>query len=371
MMQYLIPEPKTKEIVFEKVLSCGGPTTLQEVKNLSSKRKAVEESVNRTSNVTDAVAREMSRGLASSCEQDLLKLGQYLPLLFNLVHHADNIKLVSGLKIRWSSGLISQTLIQRKCLKFFQVDNIMFELGMVLYFYAVKLRERAMELISTDVKKSVTLYREASGVFHHLSYELLPSLLPSLPQGKLPELTPSLCSSLSLLCLAEGQAVTTKNAEESGKSASLLSKLHYGTTQMLSEASAHLLSRANGECKDLSSRFLEYVSTMRALHELKSQKHLAEVLESEERVGEAVGVLQRALAAARRSMPSKEDKWITIFKNEREEVSKKMAKYERLNDFMMLQKIPVETELPFPKGEVIVKLITYTPTRWEQELQFK
>nr|VDD07648.1 unnamed protein product [Brassica rapa] len=361
---------RTRQIVFEKVLSCDGPTTLQEVKNLSSKRKAVEESVNRSSNATDAIAREMNRGLASSCEQDLLKLGEYLPLLFNLVHHADKIKHVSGLKIRWSSGLISQTLIQRKCPKFFQVDNIMFELGMVLYFYALKLRERAMELVSTDVKKSITLYREASGVFHHLSHELLPSLLPSLPQGKLPELTPSLCTSLSLLCLAEGQAVTTKNAEESGRSASLLSKLHYGTTQMLSEASALLSSRANGECKDLSSRFLEYVSTMRALHELKSQKHLAEVLESEERVGEAVGVLRRASAGARRSMPSKEDKWITIFKNEREEVSKKMAKYEKLNDFL-LERIPVETELPFPKGETIVKLIPYIPTRWEQELRFK
>lgn len=109
---------------------------------------------------------------------------------------------------------------------------------------------------------------------------------------------------------------------------------------------------------------------MRALHELKSQKHLAEVLESEERVGEAVGVLRRASAAARRSMPSKEDKWITIFKNEREEVSKKMAKYEKLNDFL-LERIPVETELPFPKGETIVKLIPYIPTRWEQELRFK
>ncbi|CAH2037950.1 unnamed protein product [Thlaspi arvense] len=371
MMQYLIPEPKTKEILFEKALASDGPATLVEVKELSSKRKAIEESVNRTSNVTDAIAREMNRGLTSSSEQDLHKLGQYLPLLFNLVHYSEKITKVSGLKIRWSSGLISQTLIQRRCPKFFQVDNIMFELGMVLFVYAIKLRERAMELVSTDVKKSVTLYREASGAFHHLSHDLLPSLQPSLPQGKLPELTPPLCSSLSLLCLAEGQAVTTKNAEESGKSASLLSKLHYGITQMLSEASAYLSSTSNGECKDLSSRFLEYVSTMRALHELKSQKHLAELLESEERVGEAVGILRRALAAARKSVPSKEDTWLSIFKNEREEVSKILAKYEKLNDSMMLQKIPVETDLPVPKGEKIVNLIAYTPTRWERELRFK
>ncbi|ESQ35486.1 hypothetical protein EUTSA_v10009351mg [Eutrema salsugineum] len=372
MMQYLIPEPKTKEIVFEKALPSDGASTLTEVKKLSAKRKAIEESVNRTSNLTDAIAKEKNRALTSVCEQDLQKLGQYLPLLFNLVHYADKLQRgVSGLKIRWSSGLISQTLIQRKCPKFFQVDNIMFELGMVLFLYAVKLRERAMELASSDIKTSVKLYREASGAFHHLSHELLPSLQPLLPPGKLPELTPPLCTSLSLLCLAEGQAVTTKNAEESGKSASLLSKLHYGVTQMLSEVCANLSSRANGECKDLSSRFLEYVATMRALHELKSQKHFAEVLESEERVGEAIGVLRRALAAAKKSKPSKEDSWISIFKKEREDVTKILAKYEKLNEVIILQKIPVETELPFPKGEKIVNLIPYTPTRLEQQLRFK
>lgn len=110
---------------------------------------------------------------------------------------------------------------------------------------------------------------------------------------------------------------------------------------------------------------------MRALHELKSQKHLAVSLESEGKVGEAIGILQRALAAARKSIPSKEDTWISIFKKEREEVSKNMAKYEKLNDFMMLQRIPVETELVFPKGEKIVNLIPYIPTRREQELRFK
>lgn len=109
---------------------------------------------------------------------------------------------------------------------------------------------------------------------------------------------------------------------------------------------------------------------MRALHELKSQKHFAKMLESEDRVGEAIGVLRRALAAARKSVPSKDDTWILIFKGEREEAIKEMAKYEKLNDVMMLQKIPVETDLPYPKGEKIVNLIPYTPTRVERELRF-
>nr|ABE65617.1 unknown [Arabidopsis thaliana] len=110
---------------------------------------------------------------------------------------------------------------------------------------------------------------------------------------------------------------------------------------------------------------------MGALHELKSQKYLAELLESEDRVGDAVGVLRRALAAAKKSTPSKDDKWIAIFKKEREDVAKNMAKYEKLNDSMMLQKIPIDREIPFPKGEKIVNLIPYTPTRVVRELRFK
>lgn len=51
--------------MFEKVLSTDHSATLVEFKELSAKRKAVEESVNRTSNATDA----KNRGLASPCEQ--------------------------------------------------------------------------------------------------------------------------------------------------------------------------------------------------------------------------------------------------------------------------------------------------------------
>ncbi|EOA36688.1 hypothetical protein CARUB_v10012068mg [Capsella rubella] len=371
MMQYVIPEPKTKEIVFEKTLQTDSAVTLVEFKELTGRRKVIEESVNKTSKLSATAARFTTGGLTSPSDQDLYRLGKYLPLLLNLVHYFDKLKRVPNLKIRWSSGLVSQTLIQRTCPKFFQVDNIMFEVAMVTFVNGIKLRERAMELASTDCKKSVTIYREASGVFHHLSKELLPSLQNVVPLGKLPELTPPLCSSLSLLCLAEGQAVTTKNAEESGTSTSLLSKLHYGICQLISEAYAILSSRAKGEYKDLSTRFLEYVSTLGALHELKSQKHLAKLLESEDRVGEAIGVLRRALAAAKKSTPSKDDTWISIFKTERDEAAKTMSKYEKLNDSMMLQKIPVNNEIPFPEGKKIVELISYTPTRLERELRFK
>lgn len=55
--------------MFEKVLRADGPITLAELKELTSKRKAIEESVNGTSKLTDAIAREMNRGLTSACDQ--------------------------------------------------------------------------------------------------------------------------------------------------------------------------------------------------------------------------------------------------------------------------------------------------------------
>lgn len=55
--------------MFEKELQSDGPVTLSEVKELTTKRKVIEESVNKTSKITDATAREMCRGLTSACEQ--------------------------------------------------------------------------------------------------------------------------------------------------------------------------------------------------------------------------------------------------------------------------------------------------------------
>lgn len=45
---------------------CG---TLEQLKELSSKRKAIEDSINESTFITEAIAREMSGGLTSRCEQ--------------------------------------------------------------------------------------------------------------------------------------------------------------------------------------------------------------------------------------------------------------------------------------------------------------
>ncbi|XP_033128974.1 uncharacterized protein LOC103875350 [Brassica rapa] len=279
-------------------------------------------------------------------------------------------RFTKNLMIRWSSGLNLDckssnglslaSIFQPKSTPFFQSKDMLFELHMILFIYALKLREKAMVLASKDMVESTKAYREAAGVFDsvckigHTDWSYI---------EKFPELTSPVCSSLKLLCLAEGQAVTASKAKEKGTSASLVAKLHYGVTQFVAEANASLLSKTNTQVKQLSSRFLDYVSTLGALHELKSGKHLAESLESEGELGEAIGVLRRSLARAKLTTQCRSDTWKSIFKKEREQVITMMNKYESLNESMMLQRIPLEADLPTLQGDKIVKLIPYIDTK--------
>lgn len=172
--------------------------------------------------------------------QDLHKLKQYLPLLENLVFHVDLVssnqqiaRSTSELRIRWSSALSSSSFFNLMGPKFYQIDNLRFELSMVLVLYGAILRERALEVLpsgwdycltsllqfyeciaycasnylrdTVDLVQSATLFREAAGVFLYLSKEVLPSLQPALSAERPPEATSSMSTVMSLICLAEAQ----------------------------------------------------------------------------------------------------------------------------------------------------------------------
>ncbi|CAK9176225.1 unnamed protein product [Ilex paraguariensis] len=71
-MMMHFPDPsklKTKQIVFEGIFRARDSGTLEQLKELSSKRRVIEESINKGSFITDVIAREMSGGLTSQCEQ--------------------------------------------------------------------------------------------------------------------------------------------------------------------------------------------------------------------------------------------------------------------------------------------------------------
>ncbi|KAL3501664.1 hypothetical protein ACH5RR_036113 [Cinchona calisaya] len=368
---------KTKKVVFHEVFAASDSDTLEQLKELSSKRRVIEGSINESSSITEAIAREMSGGLTSRCEQDIQKLEQYLPLLENLVYHVNTVRnnpsvvrWTSGLKLRWTSALSSSSIIHLKGPKYFQINDLRFELGMMLFLYGTMLREKALEILQTDLVQSTALYRKAAGVYQHLAQEVLPPLRLVMAVEKLPESTSSVSSVMSLVCLAEAQAVTARKAEQKGNSQSLLAKLHCGVRDILDEALG-ILHSATKDCKAISSRLADFIMSCRTLHELKSHKYLAEsLLKTDGNIGAAVGVLRHTLSNVEKSS-LKEDSWRLVFKQLTEEITELLRKSEHENDFVWHEKIPTRYELPSLEAVKIVSPIPYQPQRSEKTLTFK
>lgn len=57
------------QCVFEEKFIARDSGTLEQLKEMTSRRRVIEESINETSFITDAIAREMSGGLSSHSQQ--------------------------------------------------------------------------------------------------------------------------------------------------------------------------------------------------------------------------------------------------------------------------------------------------------------
>lgn len=77
----------------------------------------------------------------------------YIPLLENLIYHINpklknqqTVRWISDLKIRWSSALTSSSVFHLNGPKLYQVNDMNFELRMILSLYGAILRDRALEI---------------------------------------------------------------------------------------------------------------------------------------------------------------------------------------------------------------------------------
>ncbi|XP_074295712.1 uncharacterized protein LOC141623508 isoform X1 [Silene latifolia] len=362
---------KTKRIVFEDVFTALDSACLAQLKELSAKRRLIEESINDTSRITEATAREMAGGLTSRNQQEILRLEQYLPLLQNLIIQIDSVsdsrctnRWISELRVRWTSILGSSSTFKLNGPKYFQINSLKYELGMVLFLYGVTLHELAFEVLE-DLQKSASLLKKSAGVFNYLNTDVLPSLQDILPPEKPPEATANVSSAMSLFCLAEAQAVAIKMAEKKQMSPALLAKLHYGVTQFLDEACGFLQSGS----RDISEKFMDFIISCRNLHELRSRRHLAESCKELNQLGVAIGLLNCALNN-KNDMPGNQS-WRDVFKSEVTEISELLKKYNKENEIVWHEQIPLDFELPPMEGRKIVTTTPYDPERWERQLAFK
>ncbi|XP_039123200.1 uncharacterized protein LOC120259822 [Dioscorea cayenensis subsp. rotundata] len=369
---------RTKKLVFEEVFYACDAKTLERLKELSSRRRVIEQSINQNSNITEAIAREMSGGSSCPYEQDLQKLERYLPLLINLVFYTESVKTktlklqkrVTDFKIRWSSPLSASCIMRIGSPKFYSIDNLRFELGMSLFLYGATLRERAFETLLTDLKETSTLFRKAAGVYRYLAEVILPPLQVHLAKDRPPEVTSSLSTVMSLICLADAQAATVKRAEEKGNSPSLLSKLHLGVNFILHEANS-VLALSEEEGNDVSAKFKELLPINITLHELRSRRYLAEHLQHESH-GTAVAVLRHAVAKAKKVRNSNSNSWCRVISQEISDADKKLKKLEYDNETVYHEKIPSADSLPVLESKIIVDALPYEPQTIESsELYFQ
>lgn len=114
----------------------------------------------------------------------------------------------------------------------------------------------------------------------------------------------------------------------------------------------------------------EFITSCKALHELKSQIYLAESLKNDDQFGVAVGVLRCALINAKRKIPG-EESWKSIFKKETDNLAELLRKHEHENECVWHEKVPSGDEFPRSDGNKIASIIPYNPKRWERELAFK
>lgn len=366
---------KTKKVVFEDTYYARDSGTLEQLKELTTRRKAIEDFLNGSNQLTPAIAREMAGGISSPVLQDLQKVERYIPLLQNLVVRVEsannNLRVsqwTSELKIRWTSVLASSGPFGLAALKYYRVDNLRFELGMMFFLYGGLLRERALEVISTDLVEAATLFRKAAGVFQHMAQDVLPPLQPMPPSERIPEVSSTMATVMSMICLAEAQAVIVRKAEEKATSGSLLAKLHYGVVQLLEEGN-NLLQTHSYEWNDLSERLRRFLNTCMILHEARSQIYIANEFKKQEKLGVAVGVLRYAVNKFQGKSPG-EDAWKAVFKQEADALGDLLRKCENQNDFIWREKLPRLDELPVLEGKKIVSPIDYHLSRLDRDFVF-
>lgn len=72
-------DSQCRQIVFEEVFAASDSCTLEQLKELSSRRRLMEDSINESSSITDSIAREMSGGLTTHSQRVICSVFFYYP----------------------------------------------------------------------------------------------------------------------------------------------------------------------------------------------------------------------------------------------------------------------------------------------------
>lgn len=120
---------------------------------------------------------------------------------------------------------------------------------------------------------------------------------------------------------------------------------------------------------DLLLCMQDFITSNRALHEVKSFKYFAESLMNDGKIGAAIGVLQGTLNYLEKNT-TKEESWKLVFKQVKEELTTLLRKYEHENEIVWHEKIPHHLDI-CPEPTKIVSSIPYTSQKSNTSLVFQ
>ena len=323
--------------------------------------------------------------------------GRYLSLLGGLAAQAGRLPEMKSHKNRlgqtreavsWTSPLLDGPTSKRQ----YGLAGLPQEWGMACMLYAARLRDRGLEVLAgleeesaedappaggaeqvgqEALAEAASWLRRASGAYRFCEVEPLPKIRMHLPGERPAEAMPSMADSMASLCLAEAQCLVATRAQQRGSAGPLVAALYMGASELFEEA-RNTLKKNVGDFNKLSERVMRYLAVSSAISTGRALCALAPEKKREEKLGEAVGLMQLALSKVQQTQVVCEicPEWRAECAAELHTLQTLTNRLEQENRIVHFQRVTPATDRALPSGKVLVKPIDFELPKEEKQAFF-
>lgn len=328
---FKIPTPKTQVAKFEEIFKQADQNTKEIFKRISS--------------VRDELKR--ANDIETSYYASIQAAENYLPHLFGLMLSSETLPPEFS---KWLQLLWTTPLTIRYSLSPFVYSSLHWEIVMVLFTYAISLRNLASDTMAavTDLsefdeksKTATNLLTKAAGILTHIHERELAQWKIK-PDTYLAEAKDEIYLVLSTICLCETQELTIKKGIMKGTSTALLSKLCMDVSQKY-EYCASMLKEKSSE---ILPPLINYIEFNIALWKAEAYRLVGSENSSQGHYGSAVAYLQLAVDSFIDRKDPTLELFLVQYNTEKKQIQFLLEKYRKENDDIYYEKVPKGNELP-------------------------
>ncbi|KAJ3450118.1 bro1 domain-containing protein brox [Anaeramoeba flamelloides] len=217
-------------------------------------------------------------------------------------------------------------------------------------------------------KSIIKFLNTAAGIFHHIASIELESggRISEKKLLKAPvECNSQICEALSIMCLAESESLVVRKAIQAGMKEKIIAKITLSVNSRWVRCEE--LIRSSGKEKFISQHWKEYIRSNVLLWSAKTKKYLAISSYKEEKIGQAQGLIQSALASLKKISYARRDqiakKWLAHVQTENDLLIYYLKKYRKENESFAFEKIPNEEQIIalIPPKRGMVQIVPFSP----------